>query len=102
MAALALEPFCPSFGSAARGVALIHGASVVVSAGRISRHIVAGLRGSNFFQRFRMKGRFATQMADIPGCLIIHPEPELFGTAAAFARYSHLTALSMPRHPQLA
>ncbi len=40
---------------------------------------------SGFAERFRFKGRYEQMMAGIPVKLITHPQPGLFGAAAAFA-----------------
>ena len=40
---------------------------------------------SGFAARFKAKGRFESLMAGIPVKLIVHPQPGLFGAAAAFA-----------------
>jgi glucokinase len=88
LAASALERFCLILGSAVGDIALTQGASAVVLAGGISPRISDFLRSSGFFERFKLKGRFANRMVDIPVRLIIHPQPGLFGAAAAFAKYS--------------
>lgn len=41
---------------------------------------------SGFLERFVAKGRFENLMAALPVKLITHPQPGLFGAAAAFAR----------------
>jgi glucokinase len=41
---------------------------------------------SGFAERFCAKGRFEAMMAAIPVKLITHPQPGLFGAAAAFAK----------------
>ena len=41
---------------------------------------------SGFDQRFVAKGRFQQMMAKLPVKLITHPQPGLFGAAAAFAQ----------------
>ncbi|MDP4605380.1 MAG: glucokinase, partial [Erythrobacter sp.] len=43
------------------------------------------LLASGFAARFKAKGRFESLMAAIPVKLIVHPQPGLFGAAAAFA-----------------
>ena len=48
------------------------------------------LRASGFASRFKAKGRFEAMMAAMPVTLITHPQPGLFGAAAAFAA-EHLT-----------
>ena len=40
---------------------------------------------SAFGERFRFKGRYTQMMAGIPVKLIVHPQPGLYGAAAAFA-----------------
>jgi glucokinase len=44
------------------------------------------LAGSGFGERFRAKPRYEAMMARIPVKLITHPQPGLYGAAAAFAR----------------
>jgi glucokinase len=41
---------------------------------------------SGFRERFIAKGRFERHLDAIPVKLITHPQPGLFGAAAAFAR----------------
>jgi glucokinase len=43
------------------------------------------LPSSGFAGRFAAKGRFESRMASIPVKVITHPQPGLFGAAAAFA-----------------
>jgi glucokinase len=88
LAVSALDRFCLILGSVAGDIALTHGASAVILAGGISPRIADFLRSSGFFERFKLKGRFANRMADIPVRLIIHSQPGLFGAAAAFAKNS--------------
>jgi glucokinase len=86
LAAAAVDRFCLSLGSIAGDVALIQGGFAgVVIAGGLGYRIRDTLLQSGFAQRFRAKGRFAELMAAIPVKLIIHPQPGLFGAAAAFA-----------------
>ena len=42
-------------------------------------------KSSGFAERFRAKGRFSELMAALPVKLITHPQPGLYGAAAAFA-----------------
>ena len=56
----------------------------VVIAGGLGLRIRDTLLKSGFAERFRAKGRFAELMASIPVKLIVHPQPGLFGAAAAF------------------
>jgi glucokinase len=57
----------------------------VVIAGGLGYRLRDHLPHSGFAERFRAKGRFAELMAAIPVKLIVHPQPGLFGAAAAFA-----------------
>jgi glucokinase len=90
LAAAALDRFCMALGSAAGDLALAHGAVGVVVAGGLGYRLRDQLVKSAFAERFRAKGRFANLMASLPVKLIIHPQPGLFGAAAAFAR-EHLS-----------
>ncbi|MCT2559495.1 glucokinase [Tsuneonella sp. YG55] len=84
LAAAAVDRFCMSLGSVAGDMALAHGAKGVVIAGGLGYRIRDTLLKSAFAERFRAKGRFAEMMAGIPVKLIVHPQPGLFGAAAAF------------------
>jgi glucokinase len=86
LAAAAVDRFCQSLGSIAGDIALAQGGSGVVVAGGLGLRIKDVLLRSGFAERFRAKGRFEAMMADIPVKLITHPQPGLFGAAAAFAR----------------
>jgi glucokinase len=90
LAAAALDRFCMALGSAAGDLALAHGAAGVVVAGGLGYRLRDQLVKSAFAERFRAKGRFANMMASLPVKLITHPQPGLFGAAAAFAR-EHLS-----------
>ena len=85
LAVAAVDRFCMSLGSVAGDIALIQGAQGVVIAGGLGYRIRETLMRSGFAERFRAKGRFAGLMANIPVKLMIHPQPGLFGAAAAFA-----------------
>jgi len=85
LAAAAVDRFCMLLGSAAGDFALAHGASAVVVAGGLGFRIRETILRSAFAERFRAKGRFAGLMAALPVKLIVHPQPGLFGAAAAFA-----------------
>lgn len=86
LAAAAVDRFCLSLGSVAGDVALTQGGFAgVVIAGGLGFRIRETLLKSGFSERFRAKGRFAELMASIPVKLIVHPQPGLFGAAAAFA-----------------
>lgn len=90
LAAAAVDRFCLSLGSFAGDIALAQGASGVVIAGGLGLRIKDTLLRSGFANRFTAKGRFAELMAKLPVKLITHPQPGLFGAAAAFAK-EHLT-----------
>lgn len=83
-AAQAVARFCLSLGSAAGDYALAHGASGVVIAGGLAQRLREHLRGPGFATRFRKKGRYEAMLSDIPVYLLTHPQPGLYGAAAAF------------------
>ncbi|MCZ8370005.1 MAG: glucokinase [Porphyrobacter sp.] len=86
LAAAAVDRFCLSLGSVAGDLALAQGGFAgVVIAGGLGYRIRETILTSGFAARFRAKGRFETLMAGIPVKLIVHPQPGLFGAAAAFA-----------------
>lgn len=86
----ALAHFCACFGTIAGDIALAQGADMVVLAGGIPRRIGAALGELGFAARFVDKGRFRARMATLPVVAIDHPEPGLFGAAAAYALRAHL------------
>ncbi len=86
IALAALDRFCLSLGAVAGDLALAQGAKGVVIAGGLGFRIKDRLIRSGFDQRFVAKGRFQTMMAALPVKLITHPQPGLFGAAAAFAQ----------------
>jgi glucokinase len=86
LAAAAVDRFCLSLGSVAGDLALAHGAKALVLAGGLGYRIRDTLVTSGFADRFRAKGRFEGLMAAMPVKLITHPQPGLFGAAAAFAQ----------------
>ena len=90
LAAAAVDRFCLSLGSFAGDIALAQGASGVVIAGGLGLRIRDTLLQSGFANRFKAKGRFEGLMAALPVKLITHPQPGLFGAAAAFAK-EHLS-----------
>ena len=85
LAAAALERYCLSLGAIAGDLALAHGAAGVVIAGGLGLRLADHLPRSGFRDRFIAKGRFERLMAEIPVKLLAHPQPGLFGAAAAFA-----------------
>ena len=86
LATEALERFCLALGSVAGDLALAQGAAAVVIAGGLGYRVRDHLVRSGFAGRFRAKGRFEPMMARLPVKLIVHPQPGLFGAAAAFAQ----------------
>jgi glucokinase len=86
LAAAAIDRFCLSLGSVAGDLALAQGGFAgVVIAGGLGYRIRDTLLASGFAERFKAKGRFESLMASIPVKLIVHPQPGLFGAAAAYA-----------------
>ena len=85
LAAAALDRFCLSLGAVAGDIALAQGATGVVIGGGLGLRLVDHLPRSGFAQRFVSKGRFERMMSDIPVKVITHPQPGLYGAAAAFA-----------------
>jgi glucokinase len=85
LVAAALDRYFLSLGAAAGDLALAHGASAVVIAGGLGLRISGQLPGSGFHGRFVAKGRFERRMSDMPVKVIAHPQPGLYGAAAAFA-----------------
>jgi glucokinase len=86
LAAAALDRFCLALGGFAGNTALSQGAAGVVIAGGLGLRLAEHLPRSGFRQRFIAKGRFEALMAALPVKLITHPQPGLYGAAAAFAR----------------
>jgi glucokinase len=85
LAAAALDRFCLALGTLAGDIALAQGASAVIIAGGVGLRVADHLPRSGFRDRFISKGRFERMMGDMPVKLITHPQPGLFGAAAAFA-----------------
>ena len=86
LAAAALDRFCLALGTFAGNIALAHGAGGVVIGGGLGARLADHLPRSGFAGRFAAKGRFETLMRSLPVKLITHPQPGLFGAAAAFGR----------------
>lgn len=86
LALAALDRFCLALGAVAGDLALAHGAKGVVIAGGLGFRLKDHFSRSGFAERFVAKGRFQSLMAGIPVKLIVHPQPGLFGAAAAFAQ----------------
>jgi glucokinase len=86
LAAAALDRFCLTLGAVAGDLALAQGASAVAIGGGLGFRLRDHLPRSGFRDRFIAKGRFERRMDALPVKLITHPQPGLFGAAAAFAR----------------
>ena len=86
LAAAALDRFFLSLGAVAGDLALAHGANAVVIAGGLGFRLKDRFASSGFADRFIAKGRFERRMEAIPVKLVTHPQPGLYGAAAAFAR----------------
>jgi glucokinase len=85
LAAAALDRFCLNLGAVAGDLALAQGAVGVVLAGGVGLRLADRLPKSGFAKRFVAKGRFEAMMAAMPVKLLTHPQPGLYGAAAAFA-----------------
>jgi glucokinase len=86
LANAALDRLCLTLGAVAGDMALAQGAAGVVIAGGVGLRIADYLPQSGFRDRFIAKGRFERRMDEMPVKLITHPQPGLWGAAAAFAR----------------
>jgi len=86
LANAALDRLCLILGAVAGDMALAQGASAVVIGGGLGARLARQLPTSGFRDRFIAKGRFERRMDEIPVKLITHPEPGLFGAAAAFTK----------------
>jgi len=91
LAAAAVAHFCEQLGAVAGDLALAHGAGGVVIAGGLGLRLKETLPGSRFGELFRDKGRFSEIIGALPVKLITHPQPGLFGAAAAFAKEHNLS-----------
>ena len=85
VAATALERFCLCLGAFAGNIALAHGANALVLAGGLGMRLREHLPASGFAERFAAKGEYRSILERLPVKLIAHPEPGLYGAAAAFA-----------------
>lgn len=86
LASEAIDRFCASLGSLAGDYALVHGANAVVLAGSLCQRLGNRLRAGEFHSRFCAKPRYEAMMAGISIKLLNHPQPGLYGAAAAFQR----------------
>jgi glucokinase len=86
VASAALDRFFLSLGAVAGDLALAHGANAVVIAGGLGYRLKDRFATSGFADRFVAKGRFERRMESFPVKLVSHPQPGLYGAAAAFAK----------------
>jgi glucokinase len=84
-AAAALDRFCLCLGAFAGNIALAHGANALVLAGGLGLRLAQYLPISGFAKRLVAKGDYRSILEQLPVKLIAHPEPGLYGAAAAFA-----------------
>jgi glucokinase len=82
----AIRQFCRQLGAVAGDVTLVQGGAACVIAGGIGLRLADLLASSQFGAYFSAKGRFSAILAAMPVKLITHPQPGLFGAAAAFVR----------------
>ena len=85
VATAALGRFCLCLGSFAGNIALAHGARALVLAGGLGLRLREQLPASRFAESFAAKGEYKSILEQLPIKLITHPEPGLYGAAAAFA-----------------
>lgn len=83
--ARALDLFLASYGAATGDLSLAHGALGVALMGGLTNRLLHRIPGSLFHARFCDKGRYRARMEGIPVKLVTHPQPGLYGAAAAFA-----------------
>lgn len=82
----ALDLFLASYGAATGDLSLAHGAMGVALTGGLTNRLLHLIPDSGFHARFCDKARYRARMETIPVKLVTHPQPGLFGAAAAFAR----------------
>jgi len=81
----ALARLCMSYGAVTGDLALAHGAGAVVLAGGLTGRMKDAPLFAHFQERFLAKGRHRHIMENMPVYHADHPEPGLFGAAAAGA-----------------
>lgn len=84
--ASALDVFLASYGAVVGDLALAHGSLAIVLAGGLTNRLADTIGASRFHARFCEKGRYTSRMEAIPIKLLTHPQPGLFGAAAAYAK----------------
>ena len=82
----ALDLFLDSYGAATGDLSLAHGAMGVALTGGLTNRLLPLIPASGFHARFCDKARYRSRMETVPVKLVTHPQPGLFGAAAAFAR----------------
>jgi len=82
----ALDLFMASFGAAVGDLSLAHGSTGIALTGGLVNRLRRQLAASRFHDRLCDKGRYRARMESIPVTLVTHPQPGLFGAAAAFAK----------------
>ena len=82
----ALDLFLASYGAATGDLSLAHGAMGVALTGGLTNRLLHLIAQSRFHERFVDKARYRSRMETVPVKLVTHPQPGLFGAAAAFAR----------------
>lgn len=85
LAVRALDRLCRSYGSVAGDFVLGHGSACVVLAGGLTARMTGEPVFAGFHERFVAKGRYRGMMGNMPVYFADHPEPGLFGAAAAAA-----------------
>lgn len=85
VASAALKRFCLCLGAFCGNIALAHGANALVLAGGLGLRLRDHLAASGFAESFAAKGEYRSILEQLPVKLIVHPEPGLYGAAAAFA-----------------
>ncbi|MBC7506157.1 MAG: glucokinase [Sandarakinorhabdus sp.] len=85
-AGFALARFAMTLGSFVGDAALMHYPVGIVIAGGLGLRLADYLPTSGFAARLVAKGRYETRLAALPVKLLTHPQPGLYGAAAAFAK----------------
>lgn len=81
----ALAVFLECYGAVVGDLSLAHGSLGIALTGGLTNRFRHLLDDSGFHAAFCRKGRFKARQGGIPIKLVTHPQPGLFGAAAAFA-----------------
>lgn len=81
----ALALYLGAYGAAVGDLSLAHGSLGVALTGGLTNRMKHVLGDSAFHARFCDKARYRARMETIPVKLVTHPQPGLYGAAAAFA-----------------